>query len=321
MALDPRLLRSFVVLAEELHFGRAAERLHLAQPALSQQIRRLERQLGVELYTRSSRLVELTDAGRAMIEPANAALRATAQAERAAREAARGLVHQMRVGVEMNLEDMVPTVLAHADAHADVALWLSRLHEHHGQEALAASQIDAFVSFLPPTPNSDDVLRARTTDIPLSAIVCPDHPLAAQVSVPVHELRGLPITIFGRRQSPPLFDRFVDILSGGEGRRALTLREMDVGSGTQVALLAEVGIGGAIGFGTSATVAAIVAANARHLLTLPFDPPLHVPTHISWRTRSAGVEALVDDLRWQTDAEHERPTAAPIELEALPSAV
>jgi DNA-binding transcriptional LysR family regulator len=171
-------------LAEDLHFGRAAERLNVAQPALSQQIQRLERQVAVDLFLRSSRSVELTDAGRAMLEPARAALRAAALAERAAQEAARDSVHQLRVGVEMGLEDMVPTVLAHGRQHRDVALWLSRMHEPHAHEALPTSQIDAFIGFIPPADQAS-ARRVRTTDIPLSALVRPDHPLARRGAVPL----------------------------------------------------------------------------------------------------------------------------------------
>ena len=293
MSLDPRLLGSFVALAEDLHFGRAAERLNLAQPGLSQQIRRLELQLGVQLYTRNSRAVELTDAGRAMLEPARAALRAAAQAERAAQEAARTSAQQLRVGVEMGLEDMVPTVLAYAEAHADVALWLSRMHEPQGHEVLASSQIDAFIGFVGPTDGLK-VPRVRSNDIPLSAVVRPDHPLARGSSVPLRAFRQSPIAIFGRPQSPGLFDRFVDVLSEGEGRQSLALREFDAtGTGSQVAILADVGAGHAVSFGTSATL----AAGARHLRSLPFDPPLCVPTYVSWHAeRSVAVDALVEHL-------------------------
>lgn len=78
--MELKTLRSFIVLAEELHFRRAAERLHIAQPALSQQIKQLERQLGIELFSRSSRSVALTAAGTAFLTEA---LRTVAAADRA----------------------------------------------------------------------------------------------------------------------------------------------------------------------------------------------------------------------------------------------
>src|SRR5215207_6387492 len=94
MTLDPRLLRPFVIVAEELHFGRAAQRLHVTQPALSQQIARLEQQLGVRLIDRSTHHVRLTDAGRAVLEPARAAVQATD----AALAAARGEAGELMLG-------------------------------------------------------------------------------------------------------------------------------------------------------------------------------------------------------------------------------
>src|SRR4051794_24642585 len=96
--MELRHLRSFVAVAEELHFGRAAERLHIAQSPLSQQIQRLERQVGAMLFERNRRKVELTDAGNAMLTHAREALAQADLAETAARAAAAGRAGTLRIG-------------------------------------------------------------------------------------------------------------------------------------------------------------------------------------------------------------------------------
>ena len=97
--MELRHLRPFVAVAEELHFGRAAERLHVAQPAVSAQIRWLEKELGVRLLVRSSRSVRLTEAGRAFLEDARASLHLSERAVRRARRAASGEEGRVRVGL------------------------------------------------------------------------------------------------------------------------------------------------------------------------------------------------------------------------------
>ena len=97
--MELRHLRYFVAVAEELSFRRAAEKLNLAQPPLSAQIKALEAELGVRLLDRTTRSVALTPAGRAFLDEARNVLLASAQAERRAQEAAHGLVGTLRLGI------------------------------------------------------------------------------------------------------------------------------------------------------------------------------------------------------------------------------
>src|ERR687893_1263179 len=106
MTTDPRLLRPFVVLAEELHFGRAAARLHVTQPALSQQVKRLEQQLGVELFARTRASVGLTEAGDAVLEPARAAVGAADRVQVVAAEFAGAERGRLRIGISPGAHEL-----------------------------------------------------------------------------------------------------------------------------------------------------------------------------------------------------------------------
>src|SRR5690348_13786257 len=114
LAMELRHLRYFVAVAEELHFRRAAERLHVAQPAVSEQVRKLEDELGVRLLERTQRSVSLTDAGAAMLEEARRVLHQAERAIAVARNARDIAGTRLRVGyLADSLPPMMPRALQH----------------------------------------------------------------------------------------------------------------------------------------------------------------------------------------------------------------
>ena len=141
--LELRHLRYFVAVAEELHFGRAAARLHLAQPPLSQQIRRLEEILGYPLFVRTSRAVRLTAAGEVFLERARRTLRNVHDDLEEARAIGRGDEGSLRVGfIGSGMLTPLPAVLA-AEAAAQVRLGRTRDHGA-AVEAFLAKQRPTF---------------------------------------------------------------------------------------------------------------------------------------------------------------------------------
>jgi len=135
--MDLRQLRYFVAVAEERHFGRAAQRLHMSQPPLSMQIKALKRELGIGLLERTSRRVALTDAGRVFLERAKTILGAVEEAREVARGAEQGLQGRLEVGFisSASLSLLPPSIRLFRERFGGVELEL--------KELTSAQQIDA----------------------------------------------------------------------------------------------------------------------------------------------------------------------------------
>jgi len=143
--MELRQVRYFLAVAETRHFGRAAERLQVVQPAVSQQVSRLERELGVRLLNRDTRNVSLTAEGTAFLRHAPEILAAVERAAAAAREA-RQADRVLRVGTGSGLGDLLGAVLAELSAtHPDLSIELTRLKEPGRLSELAAGRLGAAV--------------------------------------------------------------------------------------------------------------------------------------------------------------------------------
>jgi DNA-binding transcriptional LysR family regulator len=153
--MELRHLRYFVAVAEDLHFRRAAERLHVAQPAVSEQVRKLEQELGVRLFDRSQRRVSLTPGGSALLVEARNVLRHADVAQQAARTASDHATMRMRIGyLPEALPASVPRALRHlAGASPTVEVDLTTGTPSRLIEDVRAHRLDAAVTMLPAPTN------------------------------------------------------------------------------------------------------------------------------------------------------------------------
>jgi DNA-binding transcriptional LysR family regulator len=202
--IELRHLRYFVAVAEELHFGRAAERVGIAQPPLSQQIQRLERDLGIQLFTRTKRRVQLTEAGAVLLREARATLAQADRAVDAVQRAARGEVGRLDIGfVGSATFAVLPPLLRRFRAtHPDVELGLFELSTAQQVAALLERRIDA--GFVRP-PFSEPALALEiVAREPLVAVLPVDHLLAREERVSLRALRDEPFVLFPESYGPGL---------------------------------------------------------------------------------------------------------------------
>jgi len=189
--MELRHLRYFVAVAEELHFTRAAQRLHIAQPPLSQQIRALEAELGVQLFVRTRRSVALTDAGQALLARSREVLAITQALPEELRRVERGEVGVLRIGFSSTLpltRVLRDVVADHRRTHPDVALQLREMHTARQFDALRQGEMD--VGLVRYNERAPDGLRLEVLRRdPLRLAVPAGHRFALRRSVAIAECR------------------------------------------------------------------------------------------------------------------------------------
>ncbi len=210
--MELRHLRYFVAVAEDLHFGRAAARLNIAQPPLSRQIRDLENELGAELFSRVKGRVSLTHAGQALLVEARRTLEQAERARAVVGRAARGEVGRLRVGfVEAaTYSGVLAEVLERFRAQApDVGLELFELSSLQQTQALRDGRIEVGVMHSPPYDAAEWLGVERVVHDVMIVALPRGHRLARRPSVPLQALAAEPFLMLRRPDGGGLHDRII----------------------------------------------------------------------------------------------------------------
>jgi DNA-binding transcriptional LysR family regulator len=212
--MDLHQLEAFLAVAEELHFGRAAERLHIAQPPLSRTIKQLERDVGAPLFDRTTRSVRLTTAGEALVEPAQRVLDDVRSARRAVKSAGRGETGRVRVGFAGPSSHLLVGQLGRLVRERNPGIELSLRSTTYGHEALRAvvnGDLDLAIARWTTEPPG---IAHRIVSVEHYVLVVPEeHPLAHREQVSMTELRDEPFIALPADPGSSVRDHFVKFAS------------------------------------------------------------------------------------------------------------
>jgi DNA-binding transcriptional LysR family regulator len=205
--MELRDLRYFVAVASELHFARAAQRLFISQPALSQQIRRLEGELGLRLLERNSRGVQLTPEGAAFLREAKIVVRAADHASDVARALAEGATGHVRLGHLRTMPRGLPerVVNEYRRRYPGVEIIAESGSTEQNVERVRDGQLDlAFL--LAPLENAPELGCVEITKEPVVVAIPSSNPLSRRRRIRRQDLVGVPLVYFPRHNSPGFYD-------------------------------------------------------------------------------------------------------------------
>jgi DNA-binding transcriptional LysR family regulator len=291
-AIDFHRLQYFLAVAEELHFGRAAKRLHIRQPPLSQQIQRLEADLGVQLFDRSNRRVRLTDAGRVLLVEGRRILDDAERAVDAVQRASRGDLGHLTIGfISSASYEILPVALGRfRQEHPGVRLTVQEAGSSEQVERLRAGHMD--VAFLrSPSALVDDVSVETIAMEHIVAALPKGHPLARQDSVALASLASEPFISYPGSQAKT-FSQQLQAACLQEGFSPNILLEA-------TPIPAIVGLVAA-GLGVAPLPASATFIGLPGVIYKRFDPPIfNLDMAVAWRTDACSelVAAFLNVLR------------------------
>ncbi|MBA5600570.1 LysR family transcriptional regulator [Pectobacterium aroidearum] len=216
MSIELRHLRYFIAVAEELHFGRAAERLRISQPPLSQQIQILEEQVGAKLLARNNRNVQLTPAGEMFLKEAWSIISQVDQAAERASRIQRGEIGELTIGFTSSapfIKKISSSLLRFRQTYPEVHIQMMELNTKQQIEPLLNGKLDIGIMRNNPLPDAlDHQLLLRE---PLIAVVQESHPLAQQAAgraINITQLANEPFVFFSRAVGTALYDDMLTLL-------------------------------------------------------------------------------------------------------------
>lgn len=204
--MELRHFRYVVALADELHFGRAAERLHISQPPLSQQIRQLEDELGVRLFDRTQRRVQLTAAGELFVQEARLVLTQVDHAGKVGERIRQGEEGQLFIGVAgpADADYFVDIMRTFAKRHPQVRVIIRNMSTAEQVRAIQEKRLHA--GFVTPPIDDPDLVFETVLHEPIVLAVPRGHPLSLRSRVPLTALANESLILFSRAMGPGFFD-------------------------------------------------------------------------------------------------------------------
>ncbi|ARF50349.1 LysR family transcriptional regulator [Pantoea stewartii] len=265
MNIELRHLRYFIAVAEELHFGRAAQRLHISQPPLSQQIMHLEAETGAQLFNRTNRSVQLTPAGQQFLQDARAILLQVEQATQRAARLHRGEEGELRIGFTSSaafIGVVSDALYLFRQRWPDVHVQMQEINTRQQLTPLHEGKLDLGV--MRNTPLPADLHHQLLLQEPLCAVVHKAHPLASAGKISLQALASEPFVFFDPQVGTALYSEILDLLQRYQIKPYIT---QEVGEAMTILGLV------ATGLGVSILPASFSHARLTNVVWLPLEEP------------------------------------------------
>lgn len=224
--MELRHIRYFLALAEELNFSRAAERLHISQPPFSRQIQELEEEIGAQLFYRTKRHVELTNAGKVFLNEAYHILEQVEQASINARLSSTGKEGEFKVGFNGIIQDMIPTLKKYRELYPQVGIVLKQMSSSEQLKALNEKRIDVALLTIP--VNNSNIKLFPLKKLYFMAALSEKHPLLRKPKIYINDLADETFIITAKSIGPLYYEAFMNLFKNAGFTPQITIRSHDL---------------------------------------------------------------------------------------------